>query len=70
MAVYYAQRVHFSSELSTLHLGGHLFQQYIIDVATKTKQNTLNFLVLNQTQLLAKLYHITQTTDTCMVELF
>ncbi len=37
MAAYYAQRVHFSAELSALHLGGRLFQQYIIDVATKTK---------------------------------
>jgi len=35
MAAYYAQRVHFSDELSALHLGGRLFQQYIIDVATK-----------------------------------
>jgi hypothetical protein len=26
MAAYYAQRVHFSGELSALHLGGHLFQ--------------------------------------------
>jgi len=26
MAAYYAQRVHFSVELSALHLSGHLFQ--------------------------------------------
>jgi len=26
MAAYYAQRVHFSGELSALHFGGHLFQ--------------------------------------------
>jgi hypothetical protein len=56
MVAYYARKVHFSDELSTLHLGGHLFQQYIVIVVTKTKQNTLNFLVLNQTQLRAKLY--------------
>jgi hypothetical protein len=56
MAAYYAQRVHFSAELSVLHLGGRLFQQYIIDVVAKTKQNTLNFLVLNQAQLRAELY--------------
>jgi len=37
MIVYYAQRMHFSVELSALHLGGHLFQQYIIDVTTKIK---------------------------------
>jgi hypothetical protein len=37
MVVYYAQKTHFSNELSTLHFGGCLFQQYIIDVATKTK---------------------------------
>ncbi len=37
MAAYYAQRVHFSGKLSTLHLGGRLFQQYIIDVVTKIK---------------------------------
>jgi len=48
MVAYYAQRVHFSGKLSTLHLGGSLFQQYIVDVAAKIKHNTLNFLVLNQ----------------------
>jgi len=37
MVAYYAQRVQCNSELSALHLGGRLFQQYIIDVATKTK---------------------------------
>jgi hypothetical protein len=56
MVAYYAQRVHFSNELSALHLGGRLFQQYIVVVATKIEQNTLNFLVLNQAQLRAKLY--------------
>jgi hypothetical protein len=56
MAAYYAQRVHFSGELSALHLGGHLCQQYVVDVAAKTEQNTLNFLVLNQAQLRAELY--------------
>jgi hypothetical protein len=53
---YYAQKVHFGSELSVLHLGGRLFQQYIVDITTKTKQNTLNFLVLNQAQFRAELY--------------
>jgi len=56
MVAYYAQRVHFSGELSALHLDGSLFQQYIVDVATKTKHNIFNFLVLNQVQLRAKLY--------------
>jgi hypothetical protein len=56
MAACYTQRVHFSGELSALHLGGCLFQQYIVDVAAKTKLNTLNFLVLNQAQLCAELY--------------
>ncbi len=56
MAAYYTQRVHFSNKLFTLHLGGRLFQQYIVDIATKTKQNTLNFLVLNQAQLRVELY--------------
>jgi len=56
MTTYYAQRVHFSGELSALHLGGCLFQQYIINVAAKTEQNILNFLVLNQAQLRAELY--------------
>jgi hypothetical protein len=37
MVVYYAQRVHFNNELSTLHLSGRLFQQYIINVVAKTK---------------------------------
>jgi hypothetical protein len=37
MAAYYAQRVHFGAELSTLHVSGRLFQQYIVDVAVKTK---------------------------------
>jgi hypothetical protein len=56
MAAYYAQRVHFSGELSTLHFSGCLFQQYIVDIAAKTEQNTLNILVLNQAQLRAELY--------------
>jgi hypothetical protein len=56
MVAYYTQRMHFSDELFTLHFGGRLFQQYIIDVGTKTKQNTLNFLVLNQAQLCAEFY--------------
>jgi hypothetical protein len=56
MAAYYAQRVHFNDELSALHLSGRLFQQYIVDVTTKTKQNTLNILVLNQAQLCVELY--------------
>jgi hypothetical protein len=56
MAAYYAQRVHFSGELSALHFGGRFFQQYIVDVAAKIEQNTLNFLVLNQAQLHAELY--------------
>jgi hypothetical protein len=56
MAAYYTQRVHFSGELSALHLGGRFFQQYIVDVVAKTKQNTLNFFGLNQAQLRAKLY--------------
>jgi len=56
MAAYYAQRVHFSAEFSALHLGGRLFQQYIVDITAKTEYNTLNFLVLNQAQLCAELY--------------
>jgi hypothetical protein len=56
MAAYYAQRLHFSSELSAMHFSGRLFQQYIVDVTAKIEQNTLNFLVLNQGQLRAKLY--------------
>jgi hypothetical protein len=56
MAAYYAQRVHFRGKFSALHFGGCLFQQYIVDVATKTKHNTLNFLVLNQAQFCVELY--------------
>jgi hypothetical protein len=56
MAAYYAQKVHFSGELFTLHLNGCLFQQYIVDVTTKTEQNTFNFLVLKQVQLCVELY--------------
>jgi hypothetical protein len=56
MAVYYAQRVHFSGELFALHFGGRLFQRYIVDVTAKTKHNTLNFSMLNQAQLRAELY--------------
>jgi hypothetical protein len=56
MATYYAQGVNFSGKLSALHLDGCHFQQYIIDIATKTKHNTLNFLVLNQAQLRVELY--------------
>ncbi len=48
MVVYYAQTMHFSSELSTLHFGGCLFQQYIVDVTAKIEHNTLNSFVLNQ----------------------
>jgi hypothetical protein len=56
MVAYYAQRVHFNGKLSALQFDGRLFQQYIVDVAAKTKHNTHNFLVLNQAQLRAKLY--------------
>jgi hypothetical protein len=56
MVTYYTQKVHFHDKLSALNFGGRLFKQYIVDVATKTKQNNLNFLVLNQAQLCAKLY--------------
>jgi hypothetical protein len=56
MVMYYAQRVHFSDELSALHLSGRLFQQYIVNVPIKTKQNTINFLVLNQVQLCTEVY--------------
>jgi hypothetical protein len=56
MAAYYAQRLHFSNELSAMHFSGHFFQQYIVDIAAKTKQNIINFLVLNQGQLRAELY--------------
>jgi len=56
MVAYYAQRLHFNGELSALHLGGSLFQQYIVDVAAKTEYNTFNFFVLNQVQLRAELY--------------
>jgi hypothetical protein len=48
--------VHFSNELFALHINGRLFQQYIIDIAAKTKYNILNFLVLNRAQLHAELY--------------
>jgi hypothetical protein len=37
MAAFYAQRLHFTREPSALHYGGRLFQQYIVDVATKTE---------------------------------
>jgi len=40
MTVYFAQKMHFSDELSALQLGGHLFQQYIVDVVVKIKQNS------------------------------
>jgi hypothetical protein len=56
MAAYYAQKVHFTNELSTLHFNGCLFQQYIVDVVAKTEQNTFNFLALNQAQLIEELY--------------
>jgi hypothetical protein len=56
MAAYYAQKMHFIDELSALHFNGCLFQQYIVDVVAKTKQSTLNFLALNQAQLIEELY--------------
>jgi hypothetical protein len=56
MAAFYAQRLHFTREPSTLQYGGRLFQQYIVDVAAKTEQNTLKYLQLNQSRLRAELY--------------
>jgi hypothetical protein len=56
MVAYYAQIEHFNGELSVLHFGGCLFQQYIVNVAAKTKQNILNFLVLNQAQFCVEFY--------------
>jgi hypothetical protein len=48
--------VHFHNKLFALHLGGCLFQQYIVNVVTKTQHNIHYFLVLKQAQLRAKLY--------------
>jgi hypothetical protein len=48
--------MHFSNKLSTLHFGGRLFQQYIVDVTTKTQHNNPNFLLLNQVQLRVERY--------------
>jgi len=48
--------MHFSNKLSTLHFGGHLFQQYIVDVIAKTQHNNPNFLLLNQVQLHVERY--------------
>jgi len=56
MAAFYGQRLHFMRELNALHYGRRLFQQYIVDVAAKTEQNALNFLVHNQVKLRAELY--------------
>jgi len=56
MVAFYGQRLHFTRELNALHYGGRLFQQYIVDVAAKTEQNALNFLVHNQVKLRAELY--------------
>jgi hypothetical protein len=56
MAAFYGQRLHFTRDLNALHYGGRLFQQYIVDVAVKTEQNALNFLVHNQVKLRAELY--------------
>jgi len=56
MATYYEEKMHFSNELSTLHFGGRLFQQYIVDVTTKTQHKNPNFLLLNQVQLRVELY--------------
>jgi len=56
MAAFYAQRLHFTREPSALHYGGRLFQQYTVDVAAKTEQNTLKYLRLNEGRLRAELY--------------
>ncbi len=56
MATFHGQRLHFTRELNALHYARRLFQQYIIDVAAKTEQNALNFLVHNQVKLRAELY--------------
>jgi len=71
MAAYYAQGVHFSSKLSALQFGGCLVQQYIVNVATKTKKNILKLLVLNQAQLCAELYQrLTYMVEHDVSELF
>jgi len=56
MVAFYAQRLHFTREPSALHYGGRLFQQYIVDVAAKTEQNTSKYVRLNQGRLCAELY--------------
>jgi len=44
------------SEYSTIHQGGHLFQQYIVDMWASADQTRLAFLQFNQGRLRATLY--------------
>ena len=57
MRQFYAYRLQVRlKEMSTLHLGGRLFQQYVVDMAAKVEQNELNFLAMNQQRIRAELY--------------
>ena len=54
---YSAFRLHTrEDEYSTIHRGGRLFQQYIVDMWASADQNRLSYLYLNQGQLRATLY--------------
>ena len=42
--------------MQAIHLGGRLFQQYIVDMAAKVEQNQLNYQAHNQQKIRAELY--------------
>ncbi|KAG0610723.1 hypothetical protein M758_7G086700 [Ceratodon purpureus] len=45
-----------NSEFSTIHCGGKLFLQFIVDAWAATEQNRLNYIRMNQSDLRADLY--------------
>lgn len=47
---------HITKETSWLHMGGDLFQQYLVDSYAMVEQNNLNFLRHNQTKIRAESY--------------
>jgi len=54
---YSSFRLHMrNGEYSTVHRGGHLFQQYIVDMWASADQTCLSFLRFNQGRLRATLY--------------
>ena len=57
MLQYYSYRLAIRTTFSTIHHGGKLFQQYLVDAYVKTEGTRLDWIRHNQRQLRMEHYH-------------